>query len=486
MRFPAVALLVIAGFFTSGCALIQPIDVTIMEGDQGGVETLLAMGGDPNGRSELDGNHSLLQLAVIFNQHGIAESLLDAGADPNLTVSGPAAGLTAMHFAAGNVEMMRLLISRGARINFDNPEQGLLPQSAVRNCIPCMQLLIDSGVDAAESGNGALAIAAMQGNIPVMDFLLDAGVKDNAQDFSLYNAASQGKTEAVRRLVKAGFDVNKPITGGRTPLMVAAEAGAVDTVKALLESKAKVNAVGDDWSALALASWAGHRNVMDLLHQKGANPGFRKKDGRGINELFNGKARELEAQRLAQLQEQQRLQQIERERQRQAQLQRQQEEASGFQWGKMLAMTAGVAIGASELDSTTQMDLMSGIIQDSMAGNQGMSNLEAAANNSSQGFGSSAAPGGQGAAGSYPARPNTLDGHPACSGYTVQNYKSQFAANQNGPDVQLHTHCAGAYNYYSMYLNAIRQGYSQADSDRTYAAFSDAARVTIAFYQGAM
>lgn len=84
--------------------------------------------------------------------------------------------------------------------------------------------------------------------------------------------------------------------------------------------------------------------------------------------------------------------------------------------------------------------------------------------------------------GAYPPRPNTLAGSRSCAGYTVDNYKEYYAANTGGPDVQLHSLCAGAYNYYWMYLNAIRQGYSQADSDRTYAAFQDAAQVAEHFY----
>ncbi|NKF23535.1 hypothetical protein [Solimonas marina] len=82
----------------------------------------------------------------------------------------------------------------------------------------------------------------------------------------------------------------------------------------------------------------------------------------------------------------------------------------------------------------------------------------------------------------YTPRPNTLDGQPACDGYTVDNYQQFFAAHQSGPDVQLHAMCAAAYNYYAMYLNAIRQGYSQQDSDRSYAAFSSAAKVATDFY----
>jgi TPR repeat protein len=98
---------------------------------------------------------------------------------------------------------------------------------------------------------------------------------------------------------------------------------------------------------------------------------------------------------------------------------------------------------------------------------------------------SKAAPAKPAAAGNYAPRPNTLLGSAACRGYTNENFQQYFAQHSNGPDVQLHSLCAGAFNYYAMYLNAIRQGYSQADSDRTYKAFTDAALVATNFYQTA-
>jgi len=163
-------------------------------------------------------------------------------------------------------------------------------------------------------------------------------------------------------------------------------------------------------------------------------------------------------------------------------------QGGGFQWGKLAALTLGaVAAGAGELDVGQQADLFLGAVKDSMAGNQGMSNLQAAAagvGTSVSGIASGSVAGGA-SGGSYPPRLNTLAGHPACSGYTVDNYKEYFAANKNSGDTQLHTMCAAAYNYYWMYLNAIRQGYSQQDSDRTYAAFQDAARVATSYYQSA-
>ncbi len=211
--------------------------------------------------------------------------------------------------------------------------------------------------------------------------------------------------------------------------------------------------------------------------------------------------RKLEAQREAAIRAREQAAAEERARQaaaraaaeRQAAAQRAaQSSGGGFQWGKLAALTLGaVAAGAGDLDLEGQTDLFLGAVQDSFAGNNGMSNLQSAASNlgastATSSYASSFSSGSGGASGgSYPPRPNTLAGHPACSGYTVDNYKEHYAANQSGGDAQLHSMCAAAYNYYWMYLNAIRQGYSQQDSDRTYAAFQDAARVATSFYAGA-
>jgi hypothetical protein len=86
-----------------------------------------------------------------------------------------------------------------------------------------------------------------------------------------------------------------------------------------------------------------------------------------------------------------------------------------------------------------------------------------------------------GGGGSYPTRPNLLDGSPACSMMNQNNYRDVSLS--GGNDVQLKTMCGQAFEYYHMYLNAISQGYSEADANRTYAAHQGAAQNAIAFYQ---
>ena len=84
------------------------------------------------------------------------------------------------------------------------------------------------------------------------------------------------------------------------------------------------------------------------------------------------------------------------------------------------------------------------------------------------------------AAAAYPTRDNALNGEAACQGFTMSNYRERGLA--GGNDVQLNTMCAQAYEYYAMYLNAIRQGYSEADANRTFDAHAAASRNAVGFY----
>jgi hypothetical protein len=91
--------------------------------------------------------------------------------------------------------------------------------------------------------------------------------------------------------------------------------------------------------------------------------------------------------------------------------------------------------------------------------------------------GASGAMGGAG----YPTRQMVNLGS-TCPGFTLENYRTRSF--EGGADTQLFTMCGHAFEYYNMYLNAIRQGYSEADANRTYSAHEQSARVAIAFRKG--
>ncbi|MFH0822125.1 MAG: ankyrin repeat domain-containing protein, partial [Pseudomonadota bacterium] len=88
--------------------------------------------------------------------------------------------------------------------------------------------------------------------------------------------------DLVGVLVERGAQVNVRDREGKTPLIVAAGAGNLDTVEILLERGGEVNARTDyGWTAIMEAYFEGHPDVVAWLKGKGASlKGFAKKRSR--------------------------------------------------------------------------------------------------------------------------------------------------------------------------------------------------------------
>ncbi|MEW6542805.1 MAG: ankyrin repeat domain-containing protein [Nitrospirota bacterium] len=90
--------------------------------------------------------------------------------------------------------------------------------------------------------------------------------------FSLLTAAGSGDTKAVLDALGEGTDVNAavPLVGTRA-LTLAAAHGHLDTVRALLDKGADVNASDlTGWTPLHAAAYKGDPEVIQLLVEKGA------------------------------------------------------------------------------------------------------------------------------------------------------------------------------------------------------------------------
>jgi ankyrin repeat protein len=88
----------------------------------------------------------------------------------------------------------------------------------------------------------------------------------------LLNAASSGDTRSVVDILREGVDVNAsfPVIGTRA-LIVAAAHGHVDTVKALVDAGADVNAADvTGWTVLHAAAYKGDKQIVSLLLERGA------------------------------------------------------------------------------------------------------------------------------------------------------------------------------------------------------------------------
>jgi len=214
-------------------------------------------------------------------------------------------GATALHWASyrDDMESADLLIRAGAKVNAAN-DLGATPlwTASQNGSTPMVRKLLEAGANpnlALLLGETPLIVAARSGNRDIVEQLLAKGAKVNARaargQTALMWAVSEKHPEAVKALLAGGADVharsevwslvvavpphgylpyNKTIQqGGETALMFAARVGDVDSAKLLVAAGANVNdADAGGISATVLAAHAGHRDLVEFLLDKGADP----------------------------------------------------------------------------------------------------------------------------------------------------------------------------------------------------------------------
>jgi ankyrin repeat protein len=95
-------------------------------------------------------------------------------------------------------------------------------------------------------------------------------------DAAWERAVRGGDVEAVRRLLRAGGDVDARDRHGQTALMLAAHHGHREIVELLIETGADLNVAAKyNLTALMLAIVAGHAAVAGALIRGGADLGVR-------------------------------------------------------------------------------------------------------------------------------------------------------------------------------------------------------------------
>jgi ankyrin repeat protein len=232
---------------------LPPLLSAIDRRDIAGVEQLLKSGADPNvqagGRSAL--YHAIfvdsapilrslitagadvnapdqfgppLYAAAVFNRYQLADALLAAGADPNRQTADGTTPLAQMISNKVSPEYIRKFISIGADPNLPGPGKLVPLQIAARSGAPAqIDVLIASGASvAAEDGWKALYEAVNANRVDNLDCLLGHGVDPdalgpNGQTVFQRFASSQGRKQALARLIERGADPDRPYPNGQTP-----------------------------------------------------------------------------------------------------------------------------------------------------------------------------------------------------------------------------------------------------------------------------
>lgn len=121
---------------------------------------------------------------------------------------------------------------------------------------------------------GAAAAKAVGGSVGAKE--QEAGSED-AMQVTLWQAAAEGRLDAVRRAVEQGIAVDAREDNGNTALMLAAFEGREAVVQYLLEQGADVNAANRGGQTALMAAASGPSpGTVKLLLEKGANVNARE------------------------------------------------------------------------------------------------------------------------------------------------------------------------------------------------------------------
>nr|XP_051180267.1 uncharacterized protein LOC127294477 isoform X2 [Lolium perenne] len=176
-------------------------------------------------------------VAVAIGNMELVRYFLDQGADKERLNDD---GYTPLHLATGKgVEMVELLLSKGANPNSLNHGGTALHLAAIHGQHDIMKVLLDHHADhkLALSGTDhtALVLATISCSLKCVKLLLEAGadVDGIGKDTPLMIAAIDGSTDILKCLVLAGADANVTDTYGRTPLEIVARSGRRENVEIL-------------------------------------------------------------------------------------------------------------------------------------------------------------------------------------------------------------------------------------------------------------
>jgi ankyrin repeat protein len=284
----------------------------VMRGDAAAVRALLAQKADVNGR-QADGA-TALHWAAYRADLAMTDLLLQAGANPSAANS---EGFTPLALAglSGNAALIERLLSAGADPNEQLPrgETPLMMASRTGN-VAAIRVLLVRGADVnakeAQRGTTALMWAADQGHAEAVRLLVGQGANPNLrsnpaprdrsparlgkandprkQNRALQAVAAGASREEVARLAVREDRAPQPAGGqgqpqqrqsdpndggGLTPLVYAARANSLETVKALLDAGVDVNQTTEyGWTALLVATQNRFYQLGSYLLDRGADP----------------------------------------------------------------------------------------------------------------------------------------------------------------------------------------------------------------------
>lgn len=170
-----------------------------------------------------------------------------------------------------NMEFTKLLLQHGANPNTTQGGEPLLGVVASDGeMFETVKLLVEHGatIDAVNSmGATALHAAAENNHTEIVTYLLDRGaainLRNSTGNTALHLAASASHSDTVKILLDKGADISIPTNDDWTPIQLSYD--HVETTRLLMEAGANANKITGGYTPLYLAAYYGYTEVMKVL-----------------------------------------------------------------------------------------------------------------------------------------------------------------------------------------------------------------------------
>ncbi|SUW07353.1 ankyrin repeat-containing protein [Brachyspira pilosicoli] len=232
-------------------------------------------------------NSTPLMIASSYGHYDIAKALIDNGALVNLRAGD---GFNALMEAVrtGNIEIAKLLIEHNSDINIKNKDgKNMIMIACEKGNEEMFNILIENNADINEKsswGASALIYASEKGNINIMQYLIDNGIDvngkadDNGDTPLLWAVTGENPYEASKLLIENGANVNATNYGGVAPATILA-ASTPKVVKLLKDNGADLDTKFlDYYPPIAIAAGAGNLEIVKALVENGADVNYYPND----------------------------------------------------------------------------------------------------------------------------------------------------------------------------------------------------------------